>query len=104
MAGIPSENVQLVVFDLALQTYKTLKVNDFGREQYLTNITWSPDGKSIFVQVLNRDQKEMHLNQYAAENGKFIKDNSPYDMTFVSRYHDSREMRVWVCFAQNPTP
>lgn len=73
MAGMPSENVQLVVFDLALQTYKTLKVNDFGREQYLTNITWSPDGKSIFVQVLNRDQKEMHLNQYAAENGKFIK-------------------------------
>ena len=73
MAGMPSENIQLVVYDLSLQSYKTLKVNDFGREQYLTNITWSPDQKSLFVQVLNRDQKEMHLNQYDASTGKFVK-------------------------------
>ncbi len=73
MAGMPSENVQLVVYDLALETHKTLKVTDFGREQYLTNITWSPDSKSVFIQVLNRDQKEMHLNQYAAATGKQIR-------------------------------
>ena len=43
------------------------------KDQFLTNVTWSPDEKSIYIQVLNRDQNHMMLNQYDASNGSFIK-------------------------------
>lgn len=73
MAGMTSENIQLMVYDIASQKSIAMKVNDFGREQYLTNITWSPEGDFIYIQVLDRDQKNMKLNKYNASNGRFIK-------------------------------
>lgn len=73
MAGMPSENVQLFIYDIAAQTARRVKADDFGREQYLTNIAWTPDSRQILVQVLNRDQKEMHLNLYDGANGRFRK-------------------------------
>lgn len=39
------------------------------KEKYLTNITWSPDEKSIYIAELNRDQNEMHLVRYSALTG-----------------------------------
>jgi len=42
-------------------------------DQYLTNITWSPDEKYIFIAVLNRDQNHMWLNKYDASTGDFVK-------------------------------
>jgi len=42
-------------------------------EQYLTNITWSPDEKNIYIAVLNRGQNHVWLNKYDAESGDFIK-------------------------------
>jgi len=42
-------------------------------DQYLTNITWSPDEKYIYIQVLNRAQNHMKLNQYDASTGDFVK-------------------------------
>ncbi|MBA5629058.1 S9 family peptidase [Moheibacter lacus] len=42
------------------------------KDQYLTCVTWSPDEKSIYVAVLNRDQNHMKLNQYDANSGKLI--------------------------------
>ena len=73
MAGMPSENVRFGIYDIASQTTIFLKADDFGREQYLTNITWVPDGKHILVQVLNRDQKHMKLNMYDVRTGDFVK-------------------------------
>ena len=73
MAGMKSEYVQLGVYNLATGKNIFLKVDDFGREQYLTNITWSPNNDFIYVQVLNRDQKNMRLNKYNATTGKFVK-------------------------------
>ncbi len=43
------------------------------KDQYLTCVTWSPDEKSIFVTVLNRDQNHLKLNQYDAQTGKLTK-------------------------------
>ena len=73
MAGMKSELVQLGVYDISSQKSLFLEVDDFGREQYLTNITWSPNGDYIYVQVLDRDQKNMRLNKYSAETGECIK-------------------------------
>jgi dipeptidyl-peptidase-4 len=43
------------------------------KEQYLTNIAWSPDDKFVFVALVNRAQNKMQLNQYEAASGLFIK-------------------------------
>ena len=39
----------------------------------LTNVTWSPDEKYIYIALLNRDQNHMLLNKYSAETGELIK-------------------------------
>jgi len=41
--------------------------------EYLTNITWSPDEKHLYIACLNRDQDHMWLNKYDAVTGRFIK-------------------------------
>lgn len=73
MAGMKSEQVSLGVYDVASGKTVFLDVTDFGREQYLTNIAWGPASDFIYVQVLDRAQKHMHLNQYCAKTGGFVK-------------------------------
>ena len=73
MNGMASERVQVGIYDVATQKVVYLSVTDFDEERYLTNVSWSPDSKTIYVQVLNRAQKEMHLNAYCAKTGAFIK-------------------------------
>ena len=73
MNGMDSERVKVGVYDVAAQSVVYLDVTDFNEERYLTNLTWSPDSKVIYVQVLNRAQKEMHLNAYCAKSGAFLK-------------------------------
>jgi dipeptidyl-peptidase-4 len=72
MAGTPSHYVTLGIFDL--KTNKKIYLKTEGDpEQYLTAITWSPDSKSVFVGVLNRDQNDLKLNQYNALSGDFTR-------------------------------
>ena len=73
MAGMDSEIVQVGVYNLMRCSCVYLKVNDFGEDQYLTNVSWTPDGTKVLVQVLDRSQKHMHLNMYDANTGAFIK-------------------------------
>lgn len=73
MAGMKSEQVSLGVYNLASGQTVFMDVTDFGREQYLTNIAWSPASDYLYIQVLDRAQKNMHLNQYEAKTGKFVK-------------------------------
>ena len=73
MAGMESENVQLGVYDIASGETVYAAVDDFGYDRYLTNITWSPDGDMIYIQVLDRSQKHLKLNAYSAQTGDFIK-------------------------------
>ena len=73
MNGMDSEHITLGVYDTEKGSTIYLKVTDFDDERYLTNISWSPDDKYIFVQVLNRAQHEMHLNMYSSADGSFIR-------------------------------
>ena len=73
MAGMASENISLGVYDIATAQTIYLNVEDFDKERYLTNITWSPDNQHILIQVLDRSQKHMNLNIYSAAEGSFIK-------------------------------
>ena len=83
MAGMESERISLGIYDIAAGTTVYVKADDFGEDRYLTNITWSPDSRHIFISVLDRSQKHMKLNMYDAEDGSFVKtilseDNSKY--------------------------
>lgn len=71
MAGMKSEEVEVLVYDLVSGKNITLKTNG-DPEQYLTNISWSIDESSIYIQHLNRAQNHMHLVKYNAGNGEVI--------------------------------
>lgn len=72
MAGSPSHEVTVGVYDVTSGKTVYLKTGE-PRDQYLTNIAWSPDEKYVFVAVLNRAQDHMKLNQYNAASGEFVK-------------------------------
>jgi dipeptidyl-peptidase-4 len=79
MAGMTSHKVTVGVFSVKsghttyLQTESPPGTDSAKHIEYLTNITWSPDSKYIYIATLNRDQNFMQLNKYDAEDGKFIR-------------------------------
>ena len=72
MAGKKSHYVTLGIYELA--TGKTWYIKNGGpRDQYYTNIAWSPNEKKIYVAMLNRGQNDMWLNEYDVASGDFVK-------------------------------
>ncbi len=69
MAGMTSEQVQVGVYNLASGSVTYLQTGQPG-DQYLTNITWSPDEKEIYVALLNRDQNHLRLVSYDPQTGQ----------------------------------
>ena len=72
MAGMTSENVTLVIFDVATGKKVTIQTGE-PKEHYLTMVSWEPTGKHIFIGILNRDQNHLKFNKYDALTGAFIK-------------------------------
>jgi dipeptidyl-peptidase-4 len=72
MAGNKSHYVTLFVYDLSKKTSTQIKTEG-PKEQYLTNVSWSPDEKKIYIAVLNREQNHYKLNEYDALTGVFVK-------------------------------
>ena len=71
MAGMNSENVRLGIYDFASAETVYLDCDEYGYDQYLTGVTWSPDESLVLVQVLDRSQKHLKLNKYDAKTGGF---------------------------------
>jgi dipeptidyl-peptidase 4 len=72
MAGMSSEEVQVMVYDIESGETITLDAKE-TKDRYFTNISWSPDEKYIYIAELNRDQDHMEFKCYNAINGKFVK-------------------------------
>ncbi len=70
MAGMKSHHVTVGIFNPETRETVFMKTGE-PAEQYLTNIAWSPDEKSLYIAVLNRDQNHMKLNRYNAVSGDF---------------------------------
>lgn len=88
MAGLKSEEVTLIVYNVATGAKTALKT-DGPREQFLTTITWAPDGKAVYVGVLNREQNHLKLNKYDAATGNFVKTLfEEKAATYVEPLHD----------------
>lgn len=72
VAGAASHHATVGVYDINSKRTVFLKTGE-PKEQYLTNVTWSPDGKTIYIAIVNRGQNHMWLNAYDATSGDFIK-------------------------------
>ncbi|MBK9285412.1 MAG: S9 family peptidase [Sphingobacteriaceae bacterium] len=72
MAGNKSHYVTLGVYNLTTKT--TIYLQTEGpKDQYLTNVSWSPDETKIYIAVLNREQNHFKLNEYNVSDGKYVK-------------------------------
>ena len=72
MAGDTSHQVTLGIYNVGTGKTIFLKTGE-PKEQYLTNIAWSPNEQSIYIAVLNRDQNHLKLNSYNVITGLFEK-------------------------------
>ena len=72
MAGMTSHKVTVGIF--SLQTKQTIYL-DFGdpTDRYFTNIAWAPDGKTLYLYEVNRDQDHTTLDAYDAATGKKLR-------------------------------
>ena len=73
MNGMESEHVSLCVCDTLGNVLNTLDVTDFDDERYLAGVSWTPDSRSLLVQVLDRPQHNVHMNLYSAADGSFVR-------------------------------
>ena len=72
MAGQKSEIPKVGIYNVSSQKVVYLKTTG-KKYDYLTNLSWSLDGKYVIVAELNRAQNHMKLNKFDANTGKFVK-------------------------------
>ena len=69
MAGMTSHQVQVGLYNPTTQQTLYLQTGD-PTDRYFTNISWSPDAKSLYLIELNRDQNHAKLCQYDVATGQ----------------------------------
>ena len=69
MAGMTSHKVMVGVYDLKTDKTIYLQAGD-PTDRYFTNISWSPDAKTVYMFELNRRQNDCRLVAYDTETGK----------------------------------
>jgi dipeptidyl-peptidase 4 len=72
MIGQKSEKPKVGIYNLATQKTIFIKPRN-NQDDYLTNLSWSPDEKYILIAEVNRAQNDMCLNLYDANSGSFIR-------------------------------
>lgn len=72
MAGEAMHKVTVGVYDMKTGKTIYLKAGD-PTDRYFTNVSWSPDSRTIYIQELNRDQNDMQLVCYDAVSGNRLK-------------------------------
>lgn len=73
MAGQKSEKPKVGIYDLA--SGKTVFISPKGAsDDYLTNLSWTPDEKFVLIAEVNRAQNDTRLNLYDAKTGAFVRE------------------------------
>ncbi len=71
MAGMTSHKVYVGIYSTLDNNVTYLETGD-PTDRYFTNISWSPDEKTVYLIELNRDQNHSKLSAYNAITGKLI--------------------------------
>lgn len=69
MAGMESHKVKVGIYNPANQKTVYLNTGD-PTNRFFTNISWSPDDKSIYLIEVNRDQNQSKLCRYNSASGE----------------------------------
>ncbi len=78
-AGAQSHHVILKVMN---NVGKVVAIKTEGpKDQFLTNVSWTPDSKHVLIAILNREQNHMKLNMYDATTGNYVR-------TLIEESHD----------------
>ena len=86
LVGQKNPKVKAGILDLASKKTTWLKWKDEG-ERYLGRFHWAPDGKSLFLQALSRDQKRlavMKADPRSGEAAEIVVETSPTWVDFAS--------------------
>ena len=73
MIGQKSEKVKVGIYNLASKNTVFISPKSGVEDDYLTNLSWTPDEKYVLIAELNRGQNDMNLNVYDANSGAFIR-------------------------------
>ena len=73
MIGQKSEKPRVGIYNLATGKTVFISPKSGNVNDYLTNLSWSPDEKYILIAELNREQNDMGLNVYEANSGNFVR-------------------------------
>ncbi len=72
MAGQMSEQPKVGIYNLA--TGKLVYIKPSGKaDDYLTNLSFTPDEKYVVIAEVNRDQNHMKLNVYETQTGNYVR-------------------------------
>lgn len=72
MAGQASEEPKLGIYNVEKKT--TVFISPKGaKDDYLTNVCFTPDERYVLIAEVNRDQNHMWLNVYETNSGAFVK-------------------------------
>lgn len=72
MAGMTSHKVTIGIFSLTSGRTTYLDLGD-PTDRYFTNICWAPDGHTLYLYELNRDQNHTTLDAYDAATGRKLR-------------------------------
>ena len=73
MIGQKSEKPRVGIYNLATGKTVFISPKSGNVNDYLTNLSWSPDEKYVLIAELNREQNDMSLNVYEANSGNFVR-------------------------------
>jgi dipeptidyl-peptidase 4 len=71
MAGQTSETPRVGIMKIGSKKPIYIDTRN-GKDNYLTNVSWSSDEKFIILAEVNRDQNQFWVNKYDAATGKFL--------------------------------
>lgn len=75
MAGMKSHEVTVGIFNASKKSFISLDTRRdesiAERENYLTNLSWSPEEDYLYIAKINREQNHMWLERYDVSDGEF---------------------------------
>lgn len=86
-AGDPNPRVKMGIADLATARTTWVKTDE-AVDQYIAWPSWTPDGKKLMVQVLNRDQDDMRFILADVNTGDFTEVYRETRPTWVDFFED----------------
>lgn len=72
MTGQSSEKPKVGIYNIATKSTVFISPKN-NTDDYLTNLSWTPDEKFVIIAEVNRGQNHMQMNLYEATTGKFVR-------------------------------